>query len=39
MLATGALPLLAYFLVHALHDRVQPNWMAPLYRRWRYARR
>jgi 4-amino-4-deoxy-L-arabinose transferase-like glycosyltransferase len=31
MLAAGVLPLLAYFLVHALHDRVQPNWMAPLY--------
>jgi 4-amino-4-deoxy-L-arabinose transferase-like glycosyltransferase len=31
MLAAGALPLLAYFLVHSLHDRVQPNWMAPLY--------
>ena len=24
-------PLLAYFLVHALHSRVQPNWLAPLY--------
>jgi 4-amino-4-deoxy-L-arabinose transferase-like glycosyltransferase len=24
-------PLLAYFLVHSLHDRVQGNWLAPLY--------
>ena len=31
MLAASILPLLAYFLVHALHDRVQPNWLAPLY--------
>jgi 4-amino-4-deoxy-L-arabinose transferase-like glycosyltransferase len=31
LLATGVLPLLAYFLVHSLHDRVQPNWLAPLY--------
>ena len=25
------LPVLAYFLVHALHDRVHFNWMAPIY--------
>jgi hypothetical protein len=31
LLAASILPLLAYFLVHALHDRVQPNWVAPLY--------
>ena len=31
LLASGALPFLAYLLVHALHDRVQANWMAPLY--------
>jgi 4-amino-4-deoxy-L-arabinose transferase-like glycosyltransferase len=31
LLASSILPLLAYFLVHALHDRVQPNWVAPLY--------
>jgi 4-amino-4-deoxy-L-arabinose transferase-like glycosyltransferase len=31
MLAASVLPLLAYFLVHSLHDRVQPNWVAPLY--------
>lgn len=24
-------PLLAYFLLHALHGRVQPNWLAPAY--------
>ena len=24
-------PALAYFLVHALHDRVQGNWTAPLF--------
>jgi 4-amino-4-deoxy-L-arabinose transferase-like glycosyltransferase len=31
LLAAGTLPFLAYLLVHSLHDRVQPNWMAPLY--------
>jgi 4-amino-4-deoxy-L-arabinose transferase-like glycosyltransferase len=31
LLAAGALPFLAYLLVHSLHDRVQPNWPAPLY--------
>jgi hypothetical protein len=31
MVAAGILPLLSYFLLHALHDRVQPNWLAPLY--------
>jgi 4-amino-4-deoxy-L-arabinose transferase-like glycosyltransferase len=31
LLAAGLLPLLAYILLHALHDRVQPNWTAPLY--------
>jgi 4-amino-4-deoxy-L-arabinose transferase-like glycosyltransferase len=31
LLATGMLPFLAYLIVHSLHDRVQPNWMAPLY--------
>jgi 4-amino-4-deoxy-L-arabinose transferase-like glycosyltransferase len=30
LLATLA-PALAYFLLHALHDRVQGNWPAPLY--------
>ncbi|KAB2912556.1 MAG: glycosyltransferase family 39 protein [Hyphomicrobiaceae bacterium] len=30
-LAFGIAPLLAYFLFHALHDRVQPNWLAPVY--------
>ena len=30
LLATSA-PALAYFTVHALHDRVQGNWLAPLY--------
>lgn len=31
LLVCGMLPFLAYLLVHALHDRVQANWMAPLY--------
>jgi hypothetical protein len=31
LLAAGILPLATYFLLHALHGRVQPNWMAPLY--------
>ena len=31
LLASGMLPFLAYLLVHSLHDRVQANWMAPLY--------
>ncbi len=30
LLATCA-PALAYFVAHALHDRVQGNWPAPLY--------
>jgi 4-amino-4-deoxy-L-arabinose transferase-like glycosyltransferase len=30
LLATMA-PALAYFLLHALHDRVQANWPAPLF--------
>ncbi len=30
LLATSA-PALLYFAVHALHDRVQGNWLAPLY--------
>jgi len=30
LLATIA-PALAYFLLHALHDRVQANWPAPLF--------
>jgi 4-amino-4-deoxy-L-arabinose transferase-like glycosyltransferase len=31
LVAAGTLPFLAYLLVHALHARVQANWMAPLY--------
>jgi 4-amino-4-deoxy-L-arabinose transferase-like glycosyltransferase len=31
LLAASLFPLLLYFGVHALHARVQPNWMAPLY--------
>lgn len=31
LLAAGMLPFLAYLLVHSTHDRVQANWMAPLY--------
>lgn len=31
LLAAAILPMLIYFSVHALHDRVQGNWPAPLY--------
>jgi len=31
LLAAAILPMLAYFLVHSLHDRVQGNWPSPLY--------
>ena len=31
LLAATIWPMLAYFLVHALHDRVDGNWPAPLY--------
>jgi 4-amino-4-deoxy-L-arabinose transferase-like glycosyltransferase len=31
MLAASIAPLLTYLLVHAVHERVQPNWAAPLY--------
>jgi 4-amino-4-deoxy-L-arabinose transferase-like glycosyltransferase len=31
LLLASLLPLLLYFVVHAVHARVQPNWMAPLY--------
>lgn len=31
LLAAGVLPFLAYLLLHSVHDRVQANWMAPLY--------
>jgi 4-amino-4-deoxy-L-arabinose transferase-like glycosyltransferase len=31
LLAAGMLPFLGYLLLHSLHDRVQANWMAPLY--------
>jgi len=31
LLVAGVLPFLAYLLFHSLHDRVQANWMAPLY--------
>lgn len=31
LLAASVLPFLAYLLQHALHDRVQANWAAPLY--------
>jgi len=31
LLVAGMLPFLAYLLLHSLHDRVQANWMAPLY--------
>ena len=31
LIAAGVVPYLAYLLLHCLHDRVQPNWTAPLY--------
>ena len=31
LLAVSLVPLLGYFFVHALHARVQANWLAPLY--------
>jgi hypothetical protein len=31
LIAAGMLPFLAYLVLHSLHDRVQANWMAPLY--------
>jgi len=31
LLAAAVLPMLIYFSAHALHDRVQGNWPAPLY--------
>ncbi len=31
LLAALAAPLLVYFGFHSLHDRVQGNWLAPLY--------
>jgi hypothetical protein len=31
LLAAAILPLAAYFFLHALHNRVQANWIAPLY--------
>jgi 4-amino-4-deoxy-L-arabinose transferase-like glycosyltransferase len=31
LLAAAILPMLIYFCVHALHDRVQGNWPGPLY--------
>jgi 4-amino-4-deoxy-L-arabinose transferase-like glycosyltransferase len=31
LLTAAALPFAAYLLVHALHDRVQAHWPAPLY--------
>lgn len=31
LLAALIVPLLFYLLLHALHERAQPNWAAPLY--------
>ena len=31
MLVATIAPAAAYFLLHSLHDRVQGNWLAPLY--------
>jgi 4-amino-4-deoxy-L-arabinose transferase-like glycosyltransferase len=31
LLAASILPMLIYFVLHSLHDRVQGNWPGPLY--------
>ena len=31
ILASTVAPAIVYFLLHAIHDRVQGNWLAPLY--------
>jgi hypothetical protein len=31
LVVSGLAPMVLYFLVHALHARVQANWLAPLY--------
>ncbi len=31
LLASAIVPMLLYFSIHALHDRVQGNWPGPLY--------
>jgi 4-amino-4-deoxy-L-arabinose transferase-like glycosyltransferase len=31
LVAASMLPLLVYLLLHTVHDRVQPNWLGPLY--------
>lgn len=31
LLAASIVPLLTYFAVHAMHSRVQANWLAPIY--------
>jgi 4-amino-4-deoxy-L-arabinose transferase-like glycosyltransferase len=31
LVAATVLPMLLYFVLHALHDRVQGNWLAPIY--------
>lgn len=31
LVAASVVPLLAYCLLHAVHARVQPNWIAPIY--------
>ena len=31
LIMSGLFPMLIYFFVHALHARVQANWLAPLY--------
>jgi 4-amino-4-deoxy-L-arabinose transferase-like glycosyltransferase len=31
LVAASIVPLLAYMLLHTVHDRVQANWVAPLY--------
>lgn len=31
LIAASILPLLGYFIVHALHGRVQANWLSPIY--------
>lgn len=31
LIIASMVPMTAYFLVHALHDRVQGNWLGPIY--------
>ena len=39
LLVSTIAPAAVYFLLHALHDRVQGNWLAPLFPASRRSRR